>query len=206
MKTSKQDIRQAALALFADRGYEAVSVRDIAEVLSLSKGALYRHFADKRAILDAILENADFTASLPTPHDAAALADFGKNSFARLTGGDSAALFRLLTVGQYGDEVLQYAYDKYLWQQPLEKIAPAFFTLPVSRREEAALTFWSPLLVLAGRYSRAVDKASLLQAAAEHCRTAAARLTRTAEERQTTLLAAAALGRRKRFSNRNSKF
>ena len=99
MKTTKDKIRQTALMLFADRGYEAVSVRDIAEALALSKGALYRHYTDKRAILDAILERADLTATLPPPRDPAGLARFGAEAFRRLTEGEAAALFRFLTVG-----------------------------------------------------------------------------------------------------------
>ena len=195
MKTTKQEIRETALSLFADRGYEAVSVRDIAEALSLTKGALYRHYADKRAILDAILENADLTASLPAPRDAGTLIDFGKAAFARLTTGQPAALFRLLTVGQYGDPVLSYAYEKLLWQLPLSQIAPALSTLPDTRREEWALLFWSPLLSLASRHY-AADKQAVAAKAAEHCRAFAARLTVRDEERQALLVFAAAYGRR----------
>ena len=196
MKTTKQEIRETALSLFADRGYEAVSVRDIAEALSLTKGALYRHYADKRAILDAILENADLTASLPAPRDAGTLIDFGKAAFARLTTGQPAALFRLLTVGQYGDPVLSYAYEKLLWQLPLSQIAPALSTLPDTRREEWALLFWSPLLSLASRHYAAADKKAVAAKAAEHCRAFAARLTARDEERQARLVFAAAYGRR----------
>ena len=37
-------------------GYEAVSVRKIAEELSMTKGALYRHYKNKRDIFDSIVE------------------------------------------------------------------------------------------------------------------------------------------------------
>ncbi|MFR5796203.1 MAG: helix-turn-helix domain-containing protein [Christensenellales bacterium] len=39
------------LRLFAQEGYEAVSVSQIAGELGLTKGALYRHYANKQAIL-----------------------------------------------------------------------------------------------------------------------------------------------------------
>ena len=196
MKTTKQEIRKTALLLFADRGYEAVSVRDIAEALSLSKGALYRHYTDKRAILDAILESTDLTASLAAPHDADTLISFGKAAFARLTEGDTAALFRLLTVGQFGDPVLSYACEKLLWQLPLSQIAPALSALPDALRGEWALLFWSPLLSLASRHYAAADKQAVAAKAAEHCRAFAARLTVRDEERQARLVFAAAYGRR----------
>ena len=206
MKTSKADIRKTALLLFADRGYEAVSVRDIAETLSLTKGALYRHYTDKRAILDAVLENADLTATLPAPHDAETLTAFGTAAFGRLTEGETAALFRLLTVGQYGDPVLRYAHEKLLWQLPLSQIAPALSTLPDTLRGEWALLFWSPLLTLASRFYTAADRQAVAGKAAEHCRAFAARLTRQDEERQARLLYAAAYGRRPNpFANRSNK-
>ncbi|HUJ62137.1 MAG TPA: TetR/AcrR family transcriptional regulator [Kofleriaceae bacterium] len=44
----------AALELIADRGIHALSLRDVARRLGVSHQAPYRHFADKRALLDAI--------------------------------------------------------------------------------------------------------------------------------------------------------
>ena len=45
-----------ALQLFARDGYEAVSVRNIAEELGITKGALYRHYKNKRDIFDSIVD------------------------------------------------------------------------------------------------------------------------------------------------------
>ncbi|MDD6765188.1 MAG: helix-turn-helix domain containing protein, partial [Firmicutes bacterium] len=44
MGNTKEKILMTALELFARDGYEAVSVRNIAEKLDITKGALYRHF------------------------------------------------------------------------------------------------------------------------------------------------------------------
>lgn len=43
----KGDILKAGLELFAARGYDAVSVRDIAKVAGVSEAALYKHFKGK---------------------------------------------------------------------------------------------------------------------------------------------------------------
>lgn len=51
---TKEMLLQAALALFAARGYEGTSVRDIARSVGLSESALYAHFSGKRAIFDAV--------------------------------------------------------------------------------------------------------------------------------------------------------
>ena len=55
MKDTKERILLASLELFARYGYDAASVSRIAEAVGLTKGALYRHFEDKAAILRAIL-------------------------------------------------------------------------------------------------------------------------------------------------------
>jgi AcrR family transcriptional regulator len=51
---TKELLLQAALALFADNGYEGTSVRDIARSVGLSESGLYAHFSGKRAIFDAV--------------------------------------------------------------------------------------------------------------------------------------------------------
>ena len=55
MKDTKERILLASLELFARYGYDPASVSRIAEAVGLTKGALYRHFEDKAAILRAIL-------------------------------------------------------------------------------------------------------------------------------------------------------
>lgn len=56
MTDTKENILTAALHLFAENGYEAVSVSTIAGALSMTKGALYKHYKNKRDIFDRIVE------------------------------------------------------------------------------------------------------------------------------------------------------
>ncbi len=53
---TKEKILQTALRLFARNGYEAVSVSMISGELSITKGALYKHYKNKRDIFDKIFE------------------------------------------------------------------------------------------------------------------------------------------------------
>ena len=55
MADTKEKILLAALRLFAREGYEAVSVSDIAGELGMTKGALYKHYKNKRDIFDSIV-------------------------------------------------------------------------------------------------------------------------------------------------------
>ena len=50
----KQEILNAAAALFCQKGYEQTSIQDILDVLSTSKGSFYHHFVSKEALLEGI--------------------------------------------------------------------------------------------------------------------------------------------------------
>ncbi len=64
---TKDKIMLTALELFSKRGYKAVSVNDIAGELSLSKGALYKHYKNKREIFDSILKKMGETDGILFP-------------------------------------------------------------------------------------------------------------------------------------------
>lgn len=57
---ARQRLERAALALFAEHGYDATTVAEIADRAGLTKSTFFRHFADKREVLfggqDALAE------------------------------------------------------------------------------------------------------------------------------------------------------
>ena len=57
MSKTKEKILLTALRLFAQDGYEAVSMSKIAGELGITKGALYKHYKNKRDIFDTIFEH-----------------------------------------------------------------------------------------------------------------------------------------------------
>jgi AcrR family transcriptional regulator len=52
---TKTQIQQVALRLFTERGYDATSLREIAEALSITKASLYYHFKSKEQIVKALI-------------------------------------------------------------------------------------------------------------------------------------------------------
>ena len=54
---TKQRILEKSLELFASKGYDAVSVGEIAEAVGIRAPSLYNHFPGKQAIFDAIVES-----------------------------------------------------------------------------------------------------------------------------------------------------
>jgi AcrR family transcriptional regulator len=55
-KSTKEKIFEAAIDLFAERGYDGVSIRDIAAAVGVKESAIYRHYGSKDEILDRIFK------------------------------------------------------------------------------------------------------------------------------------------------------
>ena len=55
---TRSEIRQHAMELFAEKGYDATSLQDIASVVGCSKATVLYHFNGKPAVLASVLEPA----------------------------------------------------------------------------------------------------------------------------------------------------
>jgi AcrR family transcriptional regulator len=53
---TRQEALRVALDLFTEQGYEATSLRQIADALGINKASLYYHFPNKEAILRSVFE------------------------------------------------------------------------------------------------------------------------------------------------------
>lgn len=53
---SKSNIIKVAFALFLEKGYKEVTIKNIMEATNLSKGAIYHHFESKEEIYYATIE------------------------------------------------------------------------------------------------------------------------------------------------------
>ena len=54
--STREQILEAALDLFAVNGYEATSISQLADAVGIRKASLYSHFANKQDILDTVVE------------------------------------------------------------------------------------------------------------------------------------------------------
>jgi AcrR family transcriptional regulator len=54
---TKQRILQAAMRLFARKGYDGTTTKDLANQAKVAEGTLFRHFANKKAILIEVATN-----------------------------------------------------------------------------------------------------------------------------------------------------
>ena len=174
MADTKERILMTALRLFARDGYEAVSVSAIAGELGMTKGALYKHYRNKRDIFDSILrymeqrdqQNA-ISCSLPEgtaeampeaykQATAEELIVFSRQQFRCWTEDAFAASFRkMLTVEQYRSEEMNALYHQYLGSGPLKYVADLLGS------PAEALSFYGPMHLLYSVYDDAEDKASV---------------------------------------------
>ncbi len=180
MGDTKERILQTALELFAQKGYEAVSVSDIAGALGLTKGALYRHFESKGAIFDSILrrmEQQDAREArdhdLPqgtaetdaAAYEAATVEDivsFSRSMFRYWTEDPFAAPFRrMLNVEQYRSPRMAGLYRQYLAAGPMGYVADLFRGLGLSDPDRRAASFYGPMFLLCSVYDGAEDKAAV---------------------------------------------
>ena len=72
-KDTRQAILDTAKALFNERGYNDVTLRDIAGAMSISKGNLTYHFKKKEDIVEALLTESPNTRPVEAPRSIEAL-------------------------------------------------------------------------------------------------------------------------------------
>ena len=180
MGDTKERVLRTALALFAQKGYEATSISDIAEAMGLTKGALYRHFDSKRAIFDGILRRMEQRdAQEARDHDLpegpaetdgpayeqATMADivaFSKAMFRYWTEDPFAAPFRrMLTVEQYRSPEMARLYQQYLAAGPMGYVADLFRGLGLPDPERRAASFYGPMFLLYSVYDGAEDRVAV---------------------------------------------
>lgn len=70
VRVGKEKIMDTAEVLFTERGYKAVSIRDIADACQVTNAALYYHFDSKEMLFEQVLET--YTCKLADRMQAAA--------------------------------------------------------------------------------------------------------------------------------------
>jgi AcrR family transcriptional regulator len=58
-QATRRRLLAVASELFAERGYEGTAIETVLERADLSKGSLYHHFANKRDLYEAVLEETE---------------------------------------------------------------------------------------------------------------------------------------------------
>ncbi len=135
---TKQKILDEALTLFSEKGYANVFVGDIAEKVGIKAPSLYKHYRNKQAIYDAILEemnrrfsetaealqivgnDAEKDADIYREMSEEKLIQLGISLFRYFLHDDYNKRFRkMLTIEQFHDRQLADRYMKLYFDDPL---------------------------------------------------------------------------------------
>lgn len=186
---TKEKILAEALKLFAQKGYEAVGVEEIAQAVGIRAPSLYKHYKSKKAIFDSILQRVnemdseqakDYEMPQDTMKESAGdykhismenIGSYTKAMFRHWTEEEFSACFRkLITVEQYKSAEEQALYQQYIAGGPVTYMADVFSSLADSRQEamSLALEFYGPMYLLYSLYDGFWDKAQVMELLETH--------------------------------------
>lgn len=193
MSDTRESILMAALRLFARDGYEAVSVSMIAGELGMTKGALYKHYRNKRDIFDCIVArmyqiDAERSQQYRMPEEQYAAApsayrdvawenikQFTAAQFIFWTEDDFARNFRrMLTLEQYRNPETAQLYQNCIVSGPTVYMEDIFREMMAKGAlrdgdpKQLALEFYAPLYLLIGISDGAKDREQHLTLLTRH--------------------------------------
>ena len=173
MCTTKEKILLTSLKLFAQDGYEAVSISKISGELGMAKSALYKHYKNKRDIFDSIINRMDELDyerareyNMPDGNMDEIIKGYRKISidkiriyteaqFKHWTEEEFSSLFRrMLTLEQYRNQEMSDLYQKYLVSGPIDYMTYLFAGI-TGKKEEAkqlAIEFYGPIFLMYSLY------------------------------------------------------
>ena len=188
-RDTKTAILEAALDLFATRGFDGVGMRDIAEAVGVKPASLYKHYSGKQAIFDAVVDwmskryaayslqtgipegdantNTEQLVAGYTAMSAEVMAEAGVAQFRYWTEDEYAARYRrLLAVEQFRSPAMGQLYRAFFVDGPIE-YQTALFQQMIDNGAFApdnahllALEFFSPILILMQSWDGAADEAA----------------------------------------------
>lgn len=172
-ETTKNRILKEALLLFSEKGFDAVSVAQIADAVGIKAPSLYKHYASKQHIFDAILKlmasryeeqmvnmqmdgvNPSKDLDLFVNIDEHTLIMMGKQFFLFFLHDEYTSKFRkMLMIEQYHNKTLadlfvkQYIDDTLQYQGTLFQIMMQKGIFKESDSKIMALHFYAPMFLI----------------------------------------------------------
>lgn len=164
---TKEKILQVSLKQFSQRGFDAVSVREIAGELGLTQSALYKHYENKQAIFEALLKRAEAVL----PKTMIAKMDTVENIQASIISWFSiwtenafgTAFRQMINMERYHNPAAEQQYADYFLHQPLADCTLLMQKLGITAAEETANSFYAEIFFLLYSYDIASQKKIVLE-------------------------------------------
>lgn len=182
-RNTREIILEEALSLFAVKGYQSVTVKEIAKAVGIKDSSLYKHFSSKQAIYDTLLTwmNQKFEETvtfyrLPQGEIESVAREYGRNDliwlkkaceavFLFFLKDPQAAKFRrMLTIEQYkSDDAAKTLYnwffnDAILFQTDLFREMIRQGSFRDGPPQIIALQFYGPFYTLLCQYDMMPEK------------------------------------------------
>ncbi len=179
--TTKQKILNEALTLFAQKGYSAVYVGDIADAVGIKTPSLYKHYKSKQEIFDSCVEvfserveqvrnklklpdTAKSTINYQTANTET-IVEIAINLFVFYLQDDVVAKFRkMLMIERYHNKELNKLFEDLFIDGAVrheEKIFSDLIEAKVFKKENphiVALRFYTPIFYLLQKYDMYPDR------------------------------------------------
>jgi AcrR family transcriptional regulator len=133
-KGTKEKIFDAAVDLFAEKGYDRVSIRDIGRAVGITEAAVYRHYSSKDEILDSIFRYIEGRIYPTAPEGSIdALVDsFPLKEILEMTprfmlaDRSLARITRIMLIEMYHNEKVRNYVRRELFERPVDETAVLF--------------------------------------------------------------------------------
>lgn len=182
-RNTKELILLEALTLFSTKGYDGVSVRDIAGKVGIKESSLYKHYKNKQDIFDSILkemavryEFMSHQIQLPDGNQDAItngyknltrdmLCELCIGVFLFFLKDDFAAKFRrMITIEQYKNSYASHTFLTMFIKDPIQYQSMIFQKFIEDKTfidcdaNTAALHFYSPIYLMLCKYDQHIDQ------------------------------------------------
>lgn len=129
-KPTKEKIFDVSLELFSQKGYNGVSIREIAREVGIRESSIYNHYKSKEAILDAIIDyfKTKLNQSGLPDEDAEDLMEQGpevyfevgaKMYIDQINTPEMEKIWRLVSIETYHNEKIREFFKKELLEEPI---------------------------------------------------------------------------------------
>lgn len=192
-RNTKQIIVIESLRLFSQKGYEGVSVRDIAAAVGIRESSLYKHYKSKQEIFDSIIVHmkekylqSEKASSLPSGDmnniakqykqvDIEQLKQMTRSMFMSFVNDEFMCMFRkMVMMEQFRNESVKQIHQSFFIDEPIQfqstlfELMMAHGAFKKSDARTMALHFYAPIYMLMNRYDEKDDIELALQILDQH--------------------------------------
>jgi AcrR family transcriptional regulator len=133
-KGTKEKIFDAAVDLFAEKGYDGVSIRDIGRAVGITEGAVYKHYSSKEEILESIFTYVEGRiypqapeASIDAIVEALPLREILESiPRAMISDTQLTRITRIMLIEMYHNEKIRNYVRRELFERPVDETAILF--------------------------------------------------------------------------------